>query len=68
MSTMSEVRAFLAFLREVFVEKEYCFPRTISRETTEVEIASHVAAPAHHMITVAPIPSSEPASMVASSC
>lgn len=65
MSTISEVHAFLVFLREVFVEKEHCFPRTNSRAAAKVEHSSHVALPVHHMSRMAP--SSELASMVASS-
>ncbi|KAH8910878.1 PLP-dependent transferase [Coniochaeta sp. PMI_546] len=65
MSTISEVHAFLVFLREVFVEKEHCFPRTNSRAAAKVEHSSHVALPVHHMSRMAP--SSELVSMVASS-
>jgi hypothetical protein len=67
MSTISEVQAFLAFLSEVFVEKEHCFPRSIPRATAEVENTRHVTVPVHSMSIVAPIPSPEPASVVASS-
>jgi molybdenum cofactor sulfurtransferase len=64
MSTIGEVHTFLAFLREVFVEKEHCLPVNISHVTTEVEdTTSHV----HHIGVVARAPSSGLAGMVASS-
>lgn len=64
MSTLSEVQAFLAFLREVFmfVDEEHYSPRTVSRAITEVGNASHAVVPAYHPA----MPALIAASMVAS--